>query len=411
MRNTPSTPRRVRAAHESKSATVRAAAAAPSRRQLSKWQREQRQQRSLYVAIGVLVVLVLAILAGGLIYDNVIRSGEVVAQIGPDSITAAGLVDAMRPAARRIDAQAKQQGGGTNDPSLQQYVDTQKRDLPDATLNNLIDEHLIAQEAARRGISVTPAEVDERERQSVADFNNATNPAPTPAPTSTPEGAAAGATPAASPTPDTSASPTAIPTPTAVPTLDTAAYGPALQKLLDQSGYTEAELRDELQKNLLREKVQTAIGQEQAPDTQEQVHARHILVATEDQARDVLQQLQNGADFATLASQLSTDPGSKSKGGDLGWFPRGIMDKAFEDAAFALQPGQLSDVVHGTNGYHVIQVLERDPNRAVDPSQLQTLRQKAFSDWLSSRRSSQDVKLQLGQSERDWVLARIGVRP
>jgi parvulin-like peptidyl-prolyl isomerase len=183
-----------------------------------------------------------------------------------------------------------------------------------------------------------------------------------------------------------------------------------LQKLLDQSGFTEPDLRDELQKSLLREKVQTAIGQEQAPDAQEQVHARHILVATEDQAKDVLQQLQNGADFATLASQLSTDPGSKNKGGDLGWFTRGVMDKAFEDAAFALQPGQLSDVVHGASGYHVIQVLERDPNRGVDPAQLQTLRQKAFSDWLSSRRTSQDVKLQLSQPERDWVLGKLGVR-
>ena len=162
---------------------------------------------------------------------------------------------------------------------------------------------------------------------------------------------------------------------------------------------------------MLRDKVQTAIGQEQAPDNEEQVHARHILVASEDQAKDVLQQLQNGADFTQLAAQLSTDPGSKDKGGDLGWFPRGIMDKRFEDAAFALQPGQLTHVVHGANGYHVIQVLERDPNRPVPPNQLQTIRQKAFTDWLDGRRSSQDVKLQLSQAERDWVLGRIGVRP
>ena len=126
----------------------------------------------------------------------------------------------------------------------------------------------------------------------------------------------------------------------------------------------------------MQDKLQTAIGDEQVPAVQEQVHARHILVATEDQARDVLTQLQNGADFATLAQQLSTDPGSKDKGGDLGWFGRGVMDKPFEDAAFALQPGQLSDVVHGANGYHVIQVLERDANRAVPPDQLQTQRRR-----------------------------------
>jgi parvulin-like peptidyl-prolyl isomerase len=134
-------------------------------------------------------------------------------------------------------------------------------------------------------------------------------------------------------------------------------------------------------------------------------------VATEDAAKDVLNQLQGGADFAQLASTLSTDPGSKDKGGDLGWFPKGVMDKPFEDAAFALQAGQLSDVVHGANGYHVIQVLERDPNRVLAAAMLQSLRQKAGSDWLDSKHSGPDVKLQLSNGARDWVLARIGVRP
>lgn len=400
MQNVPSTPRRVRGAHESKSATVRAAAAAPSRRQLSKWQREQRQQRSLYFAIGGLVVVVLAILGGGVVYDNVVRANEVVAQIGPDRITAAQLVDEMRPEVRAIDAQAKQAGSGAN---VAQYVNQQKRDLPDQVLNSLIDKHLIQQEAARRGITVTPADVDDKERQTVAQFNSSLNPTPTAAPTATPEGAAADATPQSSPTP--------VGTPTPVPTLTDDAYGPALQQLLDRNNLLESDLRTNLQDGLLRDRVQTAIGQEQAPDSQEQVHARHILVAAEDQANDVLQQLQNGADFGTLAAQLSTDPGSKDKLGDLGWFPRGIMDKPFEDAAFALQPGQLSGVVHGANGYHVIQVLERDPSRPVAADQLQTLRQKAFNDWLNTARASQDVKLQLSQTERDWVLARIGVRP
>jgi parvulin-like peptidyl-prolyl isomerase len=68
-------------------------------------------------------------------------------------------------------------------------------------------------------------------------------------------------------------------------------------------------------------------------------------------------------------------------------------------------------VVHGANGYHLIQVLERDPARAVPAAQLPQLRQKAFTDWLATRRSSQDVKLQLSQGERDWALGRIGLRP
>ncbi len=413
MRNTPPPTRRVRTAHESKSATVRAAAAAPSRRQQSKWQREQHQQHRLYIAIGVMLVVVAGIFLGGLYYDNVLRANEVVAQIGPDTVTAAQLLGDVRPAAKSLDAQAKQFGGGTN---IAQYVDQQKRSLPDQTLSDNIDKRLIQQEAARRNISVSLTELDDKERQTVADFQAVSNPSPTPAPTSVSDtGVAADTAPTAAPTevptPAAAASPPAPTTPTAVPTLDASGYAPALQQLLDKNSLSEADFRDRLMQSMLREKLQTAIGSEQVPDTQEQVHARHILVATQEQADAVLAQLQAGADFATLASQQSTDPGSKDKGGDLGWFGHGVMDPPFEAAAFALQPGQLSDVVHGANGYHVIQVLERDPARAIPADQLTSQRQKAFTDWLGSRRSSQDVKLQMSQPARDWILSRIGIRP
>jgi len=417
MRNTPPPTRRVRGAHESKSATVRAAAAAPSRRQQSKWQREQHQQHRLYIAVGALLVVVAGILLGGLYYDNVVRANEVIAQIGPDSVTAAQLLGEVKPAARSLDTQAKQFGGGSN---IAQYVDQQKRSLPDQTLSDMIDKRLIQQETARRGISVAPAELDDKERQTVADFQAASNPSPTPEPLTTPAsvsdtGAAADtaatAIPTELPTAAALASPPAPTTPTAVPTLDATGYAPALQQLLDKNNLAEPDFRDRLLQSTLREKLQTAIGQEQVPDTQEQVHARHILVATQEDADAVLAQLQAGADFATLASQQSTDPGSKDKGGDLGWFGRAVMDPPFETAAFALQPGQLSDVVHGANGFHVIQLLERDPARAIPADQLTSQRQKAFTDWLASRRSSQDVKLQMSQAARDWILARIGIRP
>jgi parvulin-like peptidyl-prolyl isomerase len=399
--NKPPGPRRVRAAHESRSATVRAAAAAPSKRQQSRWQREQRQLHSLYIAVGALVLVVVVILAGGVIYDNFVVANQVVAQIGSDSITASQLVDEMRPSARRIDAQAKQAGSGSN---ISNYVDQQKRALPDQTLNNLIDKRLVQQEADRRGISIPSTDLDDREHQTVAQFNQAINPSPTAVPTATPEGAPA--TPATvAPTPDLSVSPTPI------PTLETGAYTAALQQLLDRNGLTEPDFRDQLQQSMLRDKVDKAVAEEQVPAAQEQVHARHILVPTEDQAKDVLMQLQAGADFASLAATLSADPGSKDKGGDLGWFPRGVMDKPFEDAAFALQAGQLTDVVHGANGYHIIQVLERDPSRPLPDSQLQTARQKAGNDWLDGRRSGPDVKLQLSTSLRDWVLGRLGVHP
>src|SRR5579859_2431669 len=254
MRNTPPPPRRVRTAHESKSATVRAAAAAPSRRQQSRWQREQHQQHRLYIAVGVLVVIVGGIFLGGVFYDNVVRANQVVAQIGPDNVTAAQLLDEVRPAAKSLDAQAKQFGGGGT--SIAQYVDQQKRNLPDQTLSTVIDEHIIQQEAARRGISVAPSELDDKERQTVADFQASSTPAPTPEALSTPDTGATADSAAAAvatdvPTPAVAAAPSPPTTPTAVPTLDATGYGPALQQLLDQNTLSEADFRVRLQQSML----------------------------------------------------------------------------------------------------------------------------------------------------------------
>jgi parvulin-like peptidyl-prolyl isomerase len=402
---TPSGTRRVRSALESRSASVRAAAAAPSRRQRSHWQREQHQLHLLYIAIGVLAAGIVAIFLAGFVYDNVVQANQVVAQIGPDTITAQQLLDEVRPQARAIDNQAKQLG----DPSTTaSYVDQQKRSLPNSVLNNLVDTHIITQEAARRGVSVSSADVDDKVRQTVASFNASTNPTPSPDATD-----AADAQASSTPDAQTSATPsaTAPTTPTPVPTLDDASYGTALQKLLDQNSLTESDLRTILQRGLVRDRVSAAIGEQQVPASQPQVHARQILVPTSDQANDLLNQLQNSADFATLAQQNSTDTATKAAGGDMGWFNKGVQTKAIDDAVFALQPGQLSSVVNDTAGYHILQVLESDPNRALPQDQLLQQRQKAFNDWLSAQRNSQDVKLSLDQAKTNWVLSKIGVRP
>ncbi|WP_337269265.1 peptidylprolyl isomerase [Oryzifoliimicrobium ureilyticus] len=92
---------------------------------------------------------------------------------------------------------------------------------------------------------------------------------------------------------------------------------------------------------------------------QEEVHARHILVKTEDEAKDIIKQLDAGKDFATLAKEKSTDP-NKDDGGDLGYFSRGRMVKEFEDAAFALDKGAYTKTPVKTDfGYHVIKVEDK----------------------------------------------------
>ncbi|MEW6363839.1 MAG: peptidylprolyl isomerase [Acidobacteriota bacterium] len=109
----------------------------------------------------------------------------------------------------------------------------------------------------------------------------------------------------------------------------------------------------------------------------EAVHASHILIrvqenadaAAKKQARDkidaILVQLKGGADFAVLAKKDSQDPGSAPNGGDLGFFVRGQMVPAFENVAFSLKPGELSNVVETPFGYHIIKVAEHRPERTV----------------------------------------------
>ena len=101
----------------------------------------------------------------------------------------------------------------------------------------------------------------------------------------------------------------------------------------------------------------------------EEVQARHILVATQGEAETVIKRLEKGEDFAALAGELSLGP-SASRGGDLGYFLAEEMVQAFSDAAFALQPGELSAPVETEFGWHVIRLEDR---RVVPPPTFEDL--------------------------------------
>jgi peptidyl-prolyl cis-trans isomerase D len=136
-----------------------------------------------------------------------------------------------------------------------------------------------------------------------------------------------------------------------------------------------------------------------------QRRARHILVkvsqgAAEDavaaakaKAAAALERIRGGADFAAVAREVSDDPGSAAKGGDLGWFERGVMVKEFEDAAFAQAPGKAGDPVRSPFGFHVIEVTEvRDPKPMSFESARETL--------LAAYRQSEAERLYYEQVER-----------
>jgi peptidyl-prolyl cis-trans isomerase C len=114
----------------------------------------------------------------------------------------------------------------------------------------------------------------------------------------------------------------------------------------------------------------------------EEVHARHILVKTEDEAKEIIKALDAGGDFQAIAKEKSSDSGSGANGGDLGFFSKGQMVPEFEAAAFALEPGTYSKTpVKSDFGYHVIKVEEKRNEPPAPYEQVKdNLRQALFRD-------------------------------
>ncbi len=158
----------------------------------------------------------------------------------------------------------------------------------------------------------------------------------------------------------------------------------AFRERLERSGMTLQDLESQLRAELLRARVLEQV-QKTVPERGEQVHARHILVDTQERAEYLLGQLQAGADFAQLARQFSLDESTRDAGGDLGWFPRGVLlAPEVEEAAFRLQAGQISPVVRSAFGYHIVQTLERKQDEPIRPEHRQLLQEKAVQQWLES---------------------------
>lgn len=152
-----------------------------------------------------------------------------------------------------------------------------------------------------------------------------------------------------------------------------------LNSALSQSGMTLDDLKKQLPlqveiRKLIEPKVKVTDDEikkyfdenKATLGSQEEVRASHILVKTKEEADAIVKQLKSGADFAALAKEKSGDTGSKDKGGDLGFFKRGDMVAAFSDAAFKLKVGETSEPVKSEYGYHIIKVT--DHKDAVTPT-------------------------------------------
>ena len=153
---------------------------------------------------------------------------------------------------------------------------------------------------------------------------------------------------------------------------------------------TEEELRSHFENDIL------------AYETEEEIRASHILVQDEETANQILEELALGQSFAELAKEYSTDTGTVDEGGDLGWFSRGQMVVEFEEAAFALEKGEISKPVKTDYGYHIIQLVDRqaastpileEVKDQVRNDYIAQLSSERFNDWYQETLAQADIKI------------------
>lgn len=175
------------------------------------------------------------------------------------------------------------------------------------------------------------------------------------------------------------------------------AGGQSLEEIITSQLYTLDEYREAVRAMLLWGKV-SAVVVAAVPDTTTQVHSRHILVKDEATARSLLDQLNQGADFAQLAIQYSLDSSTAPSGGDLDWVSRGdLLQPEVEEAVFSLEPGTRSpEPVKSSLGFHIIEVLERADGRPLDQAKLAERREQAFLDWLENERAVSQIERYVG---------------
>jgi parvulin-like peptidyl-prolyl isomerase len=400
-----------------------------TKKHVARLERERRQVTAVRTVAISMIVLVALLLGYGYLDINYLQLRKPAAEVNGDKISVTEWQERVQIQRINLANQLQQfqffQQNFGMDTTQQQQEILYSLQLPEIlgqqVLDQMIDDKIIRQEAEKRGITVASEEVELSIQEAYEFFPNGTStPTITPTafeyPTLTskqltqfPSTATATpfstSTPAPTSIPDLSVTATATttntrPTPTFVPEAATATATPytldgfkdAYVKTVDEFktyGISEEALRTIYENQILRGKLVDAITAD-TPRVQEQVWARHILVADEATAATVKRLLAQGDDFSEVAAEYSTDTGSKDNSGDLGWFGRGAMVAEFETAAFTQEIGVIGEPVQSSFGFHIIQVLDRQ-ELPVPADEYEQIRQTTFADWLRETRDASDV--------------------
>lgn len=410
-------------------------------------EREEALNRLIIRGTIAIVVLLVLLIGSVLLYENVAVPNQSVATVNGESISVNEFRNRVNFERERIlqlainrQEQINQQAtmfGMEPDQLLQQDQQYQawvnELNFPDQlgqrVLDDMVDDLLVEQQAEDLGISVDDAAVE----SSINDFFGydptavallGADPTETPIPTETP-------TPFVSPTPTLIPTETPIPSPTPVDpeataeaTADVEATeeftpipSPTLSSDERQATHeanvegfrdlmrTSAGVSDDVTDDFFRQQaLRDAIAESLLPEDETvlYVNSRHILVETEEEAFEVLNALENGELFASLAQAVSTDTGSGSRGGELGWAPVENYVPEFEAAVTEAEIGEVTGPVESEFGYHIIQVRARE-ERDVEGDELEQIRIRRFNNWLETLREENTDNIDLADNWPDFV--------
>jgi hypothetical protein len=404
----------------------------------SRHEREERIQRWVIRVTIAAIIAIVALLAAAVLLDQVIVPNQVVASVEGHNITVGEFQRRVR-----IERYLRNQGlrnaiiqlqafGITDGQQIMQQLQSaepysswiSELQVPDqmgiSVINQLIDEQVIRNYATQNNIVVSDPDIDQQINQyfnfnpealAVEADTEATatvEPSPTPTPYVSPTPSP---TPTVTPTPELTPTPTYTPQPTLppAPTLSLTEQTEQFQTNRDnyfrdlrrQAGVSDADIRVYFEIQALREKVLHDVAKD-ITDKGVFVNARHILVANEEEAQDILAALNAGESFSELAKANSTDSGSGARGGELDWAPATQYVKEFADAVTEAEIGAFVGPVKTEFGYHIIQVRARE-ERELENTQLENARASAFDTWLTSYKEARKDQIQTFSNWADHI--------
>ncbi len=309
----------------------------------------QRRKRGLRT-IGLLVLLpvIILLIAAFVLYNQkVLLPQQPIARVNDVAISLDTFQKAVRLKRYRL-IQAYQQAAtqSSDEHSGHQQEIQSQLNSPDTlgkqVLDGLIEDQLVRQEAARRGIVVGSQEVERKLDEFFADFSPSS-------------------------------------------TAQTGAVQPVEKAtgLQTRLGLSLAELRYFLESELYAEKLVGVISSPTATTVQ-RAHARHNVLPDEATARQVLAKLKAGDDWSKLVAQYTLEKGDTETGGDHGWVDQGILSPEIDTVVFSIPVGSVSEPVKTSSGWQIFQVLERE-NHTLTPAELDEARHQALVTWATNQ--------------------------